>query len=91
MKGPRTKQAAGAGKAGSVQPAAVRITERFAMEGLDCADCGAEMRAALRQLGGIQTVAINVPNQAIDVTFDPTRTDVVSIKAHMQSVGIGCK
>jgi Cu+-exporting ATPase len=68
-----------------------RITEHIAVSGLDCADCGADMRAAVRQLAGVQAVAVNVNAQQISVTFDPTRTNVPAIRAHLETVGIGCR
>ena len=72
-------------------PQVVRTTERIAVNGLDCAACGAEMRAAVRQLPGVQAVAVNVGTQEIAVTFDPTRLTVPAIRAHMEKVGIGCR
>jgi copper chaperone CopZ len=75
----------------SVATAMARTTERIPVTGLDCADCGADMRAAVRQLPGVQAVAVNVGSQEIAVTFDPTRTDVPAIRAHMATVGIGCR
>jgi copper chaperone CopZ len=68
-----------------------RVTERIPVTGLDCADCGADMRAAVRQLPGVQAVAVNVGAQEIAVTYDPTRTSASAIRAHMQTVGIGCR
>jgi len=68
-----------------------RATERIAVTGLDCDDCGAEMRDALRRVAGVQAVAINVGSQEIAVTFDPTRTSVPAIRAHMETIGIGCR
>ena len=68
-----------------------RATERIPVAGLDCADCGADMRVAVRRLPGVQAVAVNVGAQEIAVTYDPTRTNVSAIRAHMATVGIGCR
>ena len=68
-----------------------RVTEHIPVNGLDCADCGADMRAAVRQLPGVQAVAVNVVSQEIAVTYDPNRTSVPAIRAHMETVGIGCR
>lgn len=67
-----------------------RTTERFAVEGLDCADCGADLRLNLRQLPGIQAVNVNLPASEIAVTYDPTRLDPTTIKQKLQTLGLGC-
>jgi len=67
-----------------------RTTERFPVEGLDCASCGADLRTNLRQLPGIQAVNVNIPASEIAVTFDPTRVDPPTIKAKLQTLGLGC-
>ncbi len=67
-----------------------RTTERFAVEGLDCAACGADLRTNLRQLPGIQAVNVNIPASEIAVTFDPERVDPTAIKLKLQTLGLGC-
>ncbi len=71
-------------------PLLARTTERFSVEGLDCAACGADLRTNLRQLPGIQAVNVNVPASEIAVTFDPERVDPTAIKLKLQTLGLGC-
>ena len=72
-------------------PAPARATERIPVVGLDCAACGNDLRAALRRLLGVQAVAVNVGAQEVAVTYDPARTSVPAIRAHLEGLGIGCR
>ena len=67
-----------------------RLTERFPVEGLDCASCGADLRTNLRQLPGVQAINVNLAASEIAVTFDPTRVDQTTIKQKLQTLGLGC-
>ena len=76
---------------GAAGQAAPRVTERVPVSGLDCSACGGDLRAALRQLPGVQAVAVNVSGQEIAVTFDPSRVSLPAIRAHMEGIDIGCR
>jgi len=71
-------------------PLLSRTTERFAVDGLDCASCGAELRTNLRALPGIQAINVNLSASEIAVTFDPSRVDPTAIKTRLESLGLGC-
>jgi copper chaperone CopZ len=74
----------------SVEQSMQRTTERFSVEALDCSACGADLRVSLRELRGIQAVAVNVPAREIAVTFDPSRVDPDAIRLKLDSLGLGC-
>jgi copper chaperone CopZ len=70
---------------------AARVTERFAVPGVDCPSCATGIRSALKALPGFQSVAVNVPAQEAAVTFDPGRLSRPAIRARLDEIGYGCK
>jgi copper chaperone CopZ len=67
-----------------------RATHRFPVDGLDCSACGADLRAGLRQVPGIQAIAVNLPAREIAVTYDPGRVDTETIRLRLEALGLGC-
>ncbi len=68
-----------------------RTTERFQVEGLDCGECGTNIRTGLRQLAGVQAINVNVAAQEIAVTFDPNRVQPDAIRVQLEQLGVGCR
>ena len=75
----------------SAAAAQARITQRFPVEGLDCGECGTNIRTGLRQLAGVQAINVNVAAQEIAVTFDPNRVQPDAIRVQLEQLGVGCR
>ncbi len=50
---------------------------RFKIQGLDCANCAAELERAIQKLDGIESVNISFITQKIDIEFDETRREEI--------------
>ncbi|MGH2355544.1 MAG: heavy-metal-associated domain-containing protein [Chloroflexota bacterium] len=87
----KARRSGAAGRRGGTGVEAIqRATERFPVDGLDCAECGRGVRSALKDLPGVQAVAVNVAGQEIAVTFDPARLGPPAIRARLEGLGLGC-
>ena len=50
---------------------------RFKIQGLDCANCAAELERAIQKLDGIESVNISFMTQKMDIEFDETRREEI--------------
>lgn len=50
---------------------------RFKIQGLDCANCAAELERAIQKLDGIESVNISFITQKMDIEFDETRREEI--------------
>ena len=50
---------------------------RFKIQGLDCANCAAELERAIQKLAGIESVNISFITQKMDIEFDETRREEI--------------
>ena len=50
---------------------------RFKIQGLDCANCAAELERTIQKLAGIESVNISFITQKMDIEFDETRREEI--------------
>ncbi len=50
---------------------------RFKIQGLDCANCAAELERTIQKLDGIESVNISFITQKMDIEFDETRREEI--------------
>ena len=49
----------------------------FKIQGLDCANCAAELERTIQKLDGIESVNISFITQKMDIEFDETRREEI--------------
>ena len=53
------------------------MKSKFKIQGLDCANCAAELERAIQKLAGIESVNISFITQKMDIEFDETRREEI--------------
>ncbi len=51
------------------------MKSKFKMQGLDCANCAAELERAIRKIEGIESVNISFMTQKMELEYDETRKE----------------
>lgn len=54
---------------------------------IECAGCAASIQKALGRQPGVQAVDVDVPGQAVAVTFDDTQTNRLQIEETLTEIG----
>jgi mercuric ion transport protein len=63
----------------------------FDVHGIDCAACAAPIRKALARAGGFRDLELDVPKQAVRVTYEPAPGRVAAYVAAMDDLGYETK
>ena len=61
--------------------------EIIEIKGMHCKSCAEKIEAKLSQLKGVHNVRVNLNEEKAYVRFDPTQTDLVTIKREIESIG----
>lgn len=60
-------------------------TVRLTVPGADCASAGAEADTLLREIEGVTEVDIDIENTTADISYDPSKTSLESIREIMKA------
>ena len=53
------------------------MKSKFKIEGLDCANCAAELERIIKKVEGINSVNINFMTEKMDIEYDETKKDEI--------------
>lgn len=73
----------------AVAPNADALKCRFDLTGMDCGDCAKTIELSVRTMDGVDSAAVNFGLSRLDVSFDPTRTDEITIIKRVKALGYG--
>ena len=63
------------------------VTQKFAVSGLSCASCAANLEAAVGRLAGLASAAVNFATQVLTVTYPLGAIDVEQISQAVEAAG----
>ncbi len=66
-------------------------TQLLKLSGLHCASCVARVERALREIDGVDSVAVNLATQKAVVTHDPARVNIDALIAAVTRIGFGAQ
>ncbi len=55
----------------------LKMKSKFKIEGLDCANCAAELERAIQKIEGIENANINFMTQKMELEYDETRKEEI--------------
>lgn len=61
--------------------------ESYKVSGMTCAACAISVESYLSPLEGIQRVAVNYPNQSVNLDYDPTTISIETIQKKIKEIG----
>jgi len=75
------------GAPAEAEAVAANATASLAIEGMTCASCSVTVKAALKKLGGIASVEVDVEGGAATVRFDASQVSAPQIAAAITDAG----
>ena len=53
------------------------MKKKFAIEGIDCANCAAKMEDAIKKIDGVNTASMSFMTQKLVIDADPEKLDAI--------------
>src|SRR5674476_13524 len=63
--------------------------ETLKITGMTCAACSARIEKVVSKMEGVEQISVNLATEKATVSYDPSLTDVSSIKAKIEKTGYG--
>ena len=62
-------------------------SQRIPIDGMTCSSCATRITKAVRKVGGVESVRVDLGADEAIVTFDPARTSLVAIGGAIERAG----
>ena len=63
--------------------------ETLKITGMTCAACSARIEKVVSKMEGVEQISVNLATEKATVSYDPSLTDISSIKAKIEKTGYG--